>query len=161
MWNILTEHYDFGGKTVLDFGCGYGDMLVNLYLAGAKYIHGYENNIDVFRIAHDKVKGFPTVRLHFSDFEENGWLYPRSDAAFCFSVLPYLKRPTVFLEELSTAVETTFIECQYAEDGPGFDAIRNDDDMRIYLSHNWTEIEAIGKTHVEGRDKWRTIWMCR
>jgi SAM-dependent methyltransferase len=161
MWKILREHYNFSEVSALDLGCGYGDMLVNLYVAGAKYIHGYEKDLDVFRIAHEKTKGFPSIKLHFMDLEENGWLWPRADVAFCFSVLWYLERPAVFLSDFRGAAVTNFIEVQYAGDGPGPKEIKHDEHMRGYLRVFWDNVEPIGKTYIEGRDKWRTIWMCQ
>ena len=162
MWKIISHNYDFSqAVSAIDLGCCYGDMLVNLHEAGVRYIHGYENDMDVYRIANNKVKGFPGVRLHLIDVEENGWFWPKADIIFCFSVLPYLRRISEFLENVKDAAQCTFIECQYAGDGPGLEHIKNDDDMFWFLNDYWGYTKPIGKTHIEGRDKWRTIWMCR
>ena len=88
-------------------------------------------------------------------------IYVQYDIGICFSVLPYLKKPASFLYKMKKLCELCLIECQYDGDGPGFSFIKSDATMAAYLyGVGFREIVPIGKTYVEGRNKYRTIWMC-
>jgi hypothetical protein len=57
--------------------------------------------------------------------------------------------------------DVSFIECQYKDDGPGPDWLKDDNDMLSVLRfHDWDSIKPIGYTLVKDRNKKRTIWMC-
>ena len=42
MWRIISQRVDFRQKSVVDLGCGHGEMLWRCYLAGAEEVRGIE-----------------------------------------------------------------------------------------------------------------------
>ena len=82
------------------------------------------------------------------------------DIIVCLSVLPYIKLPIDLLNKISIHSREAIIECQYVGDGPGFDDVHNDNDMKSVLGQIWANVTSIGETEVKIRDKWRTVWHC-
>jgi 16S rRNA A1518/A1519 N6-dimethyltransferase RsmA/KsgA/DIM1 with predicted DNA glycosylase/AP lyase activity len=165
-WQIISEHIDFKSKTVLDLGCGWGDILFKCIEAGVKEAWGVEQDESICRHLwqSDALSNNKARRIAYADLEQ--WAFqdtiPAFDIIICFSVLPYLTNPLAVLKWMKEHSQTSLIECQYAGDGPGLTTIKNDNDMLAYLRlAGWKSIEPIGKTLVEGRDKYRTIWMCQ
>lgn len=171
-WQIISSHIDFDNKTVLDLGCGYGDILALCQQSGAnvlgieqdKEICKYLKNNWILVINCDLEKWIQKVsaKLDTSVLE---WLEEpviHFDIVICFSVLPYLNNPDAVLRWIADHSDIALIECQYAGDGPGFSGIKNDNDMQKWLFEvGWQSAEAIGKTLVDYRNKYRTIWCCR
>lgn len=154
-WQIISKYIYFNGKTVLDLGCGYGDILAFCREAGA-IVTGLERDMMVVVSAQRQHPGL-NIRQGLAEFMPFGPF----DVIICFSVLPYLAVPFDVLKDIWRNCKQALIECQYAGDGPGFAWLQNDDDMRRWLAEaGWQKIEAIGRTFVEGRDKFRTIWLC-
>ena len=106
------------------------------------------------------------------DLDENAPWSMDYDVIICFAVLPYLKYPLTILEWIRERSKVGLIECQYDGDGPGTEmrfplginfpsTITDDRMMKYYLSQiGWQSVEAIGKTWVEDRNMYRTIWRC-
>lgn len=164
IWEILKSNVDFSRKTVFDIGCGHGDLLWRYYDAGAKRVFGVDCNGKIAVAARERVhqhcpRGAP-INVLIADIED--WLnWDVWDIVVCMSVLPYIKNPMALLEKMYThSREATIIECQYTGDGPGYPGVHNDMDMQAILESVWEDAVAIGKTHVEIRDKYRTIWLC-
>ncbi|KKM74225.1 hypothetical protein LCGC14_1402440 [marine sediment metagenome] len=158
-WDIISNHIDFQGKTLIDLGCGKGDLLFHAFDAGAKVV-GVDHNID--NIKHIRTAR-PGIKTLFGELDlMEIWFWERVDIAICFSVLPYLKRPGDTLKWINTHSDIALIECQYADDGPGFDFLIDNDDMKQWLLQigEFKEVEVIGHTLVEGRNTKRFIWRC-
>lgn len=153
---------DFRGKHVLDLGVGYGDLAMRAAAAGA-YVRGLDRDIEPFcsRITEANSPAV-SIGCDLNKLAGLGWdEMLTSPVIFCFSVLPYVDDPYQLLFWIQAHCETAFIECQYAGDGPGFGFVRDDDDMRDWLSKfRWKRVEAIGRTYVQIRDLYRTVWMC-
>jgi len=147
---ILNDHYDFRGKSILDLGCGYADVLS--MIKDARLTCGVDQEIynQSFKIIKDDLNSLSgPIMLSF-------W-----DVIICFSVLPYLSNPDDTLRWIWDNSKVAFIECQYSGDGPGFDHIRDDHDMENWLKKTWERVEPIGKTLVVDREMYRTIWRCQ
>jgi len=157
-WRIISEHVEFDGKTVLDLGCGCGDLMYRAWQVGALRIHGADNNIKV--IATFPLD-FVTHRIDIDTFAEQN-LSGQFDIIICFSVLPYLTNPTATLRWIRQHSTLALIECQLAGDGPGFSWLHGPQDMHRWLdSIGWELAERIGETTVESRGCTRGIWLCR
>lgn len=151
-WRIISKHIDFKGKVILDLGCGHCDILIQCIQAGAK-CYGVDHN------PPDEFKGVVNVRTIEDWMQFDNDYY---DVIICFSVLPYLEYPFSVIQWIKDHSEIALIECQYSGDGPGFPSIKDDKDMRDYLNlADFDSVEPIGKTLVEDRNKFRTIWLCR
>jgi SAM-dependent methyltransferase len=163
-WDIISQHIDFAGKTVLDLGCGGGDILFRCKLANAKAIGVDKNTFLLHKRAAEY--GIFIDRITGGDIGELCTEPPPFDIdiVICFSVLPYLDNPTNILDWIRNHSEIALIESQYDGDGPGFPYTRIEDDVdfeTFLRGCGFQSIKSIGKTLVEDRDKWRTIWMCK
>lgn len=161
MAEIVLDHYDFKGKGVVDFGCGYGDMLCNALAAGAKHALGFDIDPGPLQYAATKCCGFDNVDFAVRKIEE---LVDedevRGDVAFCFSVLPYIKYPGLFVKWMGDRFPVVFIECQYFGDGPG-NIAKDDESMSRWLREwGFDMVMLCGQTHVVGRDMYRSVWKC-
>ena len=159
-WNIISKHVDFKDKTVLDLGAGYGDLLFKF--SEARKIYAVDK--DTFPLHKRIAESDLRIKIYggnIDDMCKENPPFGNVDIIICFSVLPYLSHPFTVLEWIKEHSQIALIECQYFTDGPGSELIKNDNDMRALLSSvGWQSIEAIGKTLVEGRNKYRTIWRC-
>lgn len=161
-WEIISKRVDFADKSVIDLGCGYGDILAMCRAARALEI-GIERDE---RIAVSAMKRYPGLNVWVFSIEDVMELKETPDLHFdvsiCFSVLPYLDDPDAALDWMRTVSGIALIECQYHGDGPGPERLKNDDDMRRWLEGiGWKSVEPIGKNLVKIRNLYRTIWMCR
>jgi SAM-dependent methyltransferase len=156
-WEIISRHVDFKGKTVLDLGCGKGDILFRAFEAGAKAV-GIDKDQGNIEYLCDV---YPEVTALCDDIERI-WLIPPTDIIICFSVLPYLHALGYVLKMINRYSDIALIECQYAGDGPGLSFLKGNNDMRTWLleAGQFEKVQVIGHTFVEGRDKNRFIWMC-
>ena len=163
MWRFISSVFSFYKLTVVDYGCGYGDMLIYIANDGADLVAGYEKDQGVLRTLSNRLvkeRAVGTIHLYDLDFEQEEKIYD-ADVALSLSVLPYLEDPYTHLQILARSYGTSFIECQYAGDGPGFENIKNDKDMAEWLKDaGFLEPRAIGKTLAKEK-WWRTIWMCQ
>ena len=172
MAEIVLNRYNFQDRTVVDFGCGYGDMMKCALRKSAHYVLGVDKKRSNVNTATRKCKVFGSkCAFYCADFEDegvfdniidiaSGYASRKIDVAFCFSVLPYLKDPTFFVNQLGTHFRDVFIEAQYTGDGPGNFA-RDDKEMSLWLRDRRFDVAMlIGQTLVEGREKQRSIWHC-
>ena len=169
---IILDKYDFQDKTVVDFGCGYGDMMKYALRKSAHYVLGVDKKQSNVNTAARKCKVFGSMGgFYCADFENEGvfdnildiasqGVDRRIDVAFCFSVLPYLEDPRLFVNRLRESFKTVFIECQYIGDGPGNFAEDNFGMNLWLIEREFDIVDNIGETFVGGRDKYRTIWQC-
>jgi hypothetical protein len=81
------------------------------------------------------------------------------DIIICFSVLPYLKDSQYVLGWLSKSCQQALLEVQYKGDGPG--TIKNDSHAKSIFKQHWHSVTPIGKTLVDYRNLYRTIWLCK
>ena len=151
-WEALSAVMDFNGKTVLDVGCGYGDLLLFAKDAGAT-VTGVDNNIE--QAIATRKRGLLVACSDICQYLDQCRVY--YDVAFCFSVLPYVDADAV-LSKLARSADTTFIEAQLCGDGPG--TFYNEEELRGTLLEHWDSVTRIGETKVEIRDTIRAIWMC-
>jgi len=161
MWAIIEPSVRFEYKSVIDLGCGYGDMMWRAWRAGAKRVMGLDGDAGICDRVRQSITGgnFWVVPFDLNKIDREKM--PHSDIAICFSVLPYLIDPNAMLHWIREHSVVALLEVQYAGDGPGFAHIRDDDDMRAWLHDvGWQSVETLGRTHAQIRDAWRTIWRC-
>lgn len=166
IWQILTQHIDFTGKTLLDIGCGYGDLIKAAYQDGAT-VYGLDRDFPNELKAIHYPDRFYLIRDDINWWTDNDYPFKRGknknsriDILTCFSVLPYLKNMLETLSYFKQIAPMVVIECQYYGDGPGLLFIQNDEDMRRVLDSYWPVVSKIGQTFVDGRNKYRSIWLC-
>jgi len=152
-------HEGFSGKVVVDIGCGYGDLLLKSAEHGASKCIAIDKDTSV---ARSKLYGANVyeVEMDIDRYPLTPFLN-ESDIAFCTSVLPYLKNYDRILGEMAGSGVICFIECQYAGDGPGFDQIKDDADMKEFLLRYFKSADIIGRTEVKDGKYQRTIWRCK
>lgn len=159
-WGMIYSALDFQGKTVLDVGCGRGDLLGFALAAGASLVVGVDD--DRGELEGSWARGHIRANLHEADLVE--WLRRRKkgrrhdfDVAFCLSVLPYVDMEATLLLLAQTAIRVV-VECQYRGDGPG--TVSGDAEMQTILERLWRNARALGITKVQDRDARRTLWLC-
>ena len=160
-WDIISSHVDFQGKTVLDLGCGKGDILLRAFDAEA-IVCGIDYDNENFKYIQNACAEIQIVCADIADIDSLREWSSKVDIVICFSVLPYLERPGDTLKWINAHSDIALIECQYAGDGPGFDFLTDNDDMKQWLLQigKFKEAEPIGHTFVEGRNTKRIIWRC-
>jgi SAM-dependent methyltransferase len=169
-WRIISKHVDFEGKTVLDLGCGYGDLLWRAWAAGCVDSIGIDHNPElVLELLEREITlagnvGFSCISIEcaIAGGVLDGSVFGKWDTTICFSVLPYLANPTATLRWIREHSTQALIECQLAGDGPGFDWLESPQDMRRWLdSIGWKSVERIGETVIKDRGAKRGIWLCQ
>lgn len=166
MWHIISSHVDFKNKSILDLGCGYGDLVMYAADANARFVVGIEHKPSIVYALRERIRASGvaedvSIMILHGNIDEWESRWQNFDIIICTSVLPYLKNPDRLLENMSRHGDVVVIECQYAGDGPGFAHIKNDDDMRIWLLMYWRHVEKIGSTDIIDRGASRSIWMCK
>ena len=81
MFNFMQKSYDFSGRSVLDLGCGYGNLLMSCVAHGAAKVTGVDNNPDMLTITRDRLdRGAPsgvevyTYALDLNSRSDLSWL---------------------------------------------------------------------------------------
>lgn len=160
-WEIISRHVDFKGKTVLDLGCGKGDILFRVFDAGAQIIgiDKDEKNIEYIRSCCSEIE---VIKDDLHDLPVLSVSDAQQDVIICFSVLPYLLGAGYTLRWINEHSAIALIECQYAGDGPGFHFLWGNGEMESWLLEvgQFEKVKVIGHTFVAGRNKNRFIWMC-
>lgn len=165
MWRIISQRVDFRGKSVIDLGCGHGEMLWRAYIAGAKNVTGFDINHSNMP---DYLSTFYPDEFHFVSGNLNTIIngaypwYDLDDIAICFSVLPYLDNPFEFATWMAKTFSECLIEVQYYPEPYNIgDNIRSDKDMYYWLGEcGFATVIPLGKTDIEIRSTFRTIWYC-
>jgi 2-polyprenyl-3-methyl-5-hydroxy-6-metoxy-1,4-benzoquinol methylase len=108
-WNYVEQHLgDLTGKTLVDFGCGYGVNSLVLALAGAKVI-GYDNDETRVGFANYNLQQLRQggkivdAQFHVGDLNEklNDIEDASVDYAFCQQVIEHIKNYEVILNEMA------------------------------------------------------------
>ena len=170
MWRIISQEVDFRKQRVIDLGCGTGDFLWRVYVAGAEIVIGVDNKEKVEPIFVDDREDpdgmMPAVNGVFN-WDINKMIYETPsnyimtfDIVFCFSVLPYLDTIPATLQWMSSNFPLCLIEAQYDPE-PYNVGIASDIGMaQLLVNNGFSDVKPIGKTYVDIRDTWRTIWRC-
>lgn len=167
IWEIYGESVDWKDAVVADLGCGGGDMIYRLALAGARKIYAVDKDRSLLAKARERVISHG-IAIEHSNIEfiqhdlNNLYMFHglRGDVALSFSVLPYLNDMRASLKLWSERFDTLFIECQYDGDGPGPSIIKTDVDMRAFLDDCDWSAEILGSNTVKQGAHERTIWKC-
>jgi SAM-dependent methyltransferase len=152
-WAAISAVMDFEGKTVLDVGCGYGDLLLFAQEAGAKVV-GVDENPNIALTARERGLDVFCGDLNFYMSQSK----THYDIVFCFSVLPYVFGKDRTLANLAAIADVAFIEVQLFGDGPGY--FTDEDELYDSLRQHWRNVTRVGQTIVEVRNTVRAIWMC-
>ena len=163
MWDYIKPHIDVDLRWCADLGCGMGDMAWAMHYAGASIVHGYDIKFPttVYPISYVSPTNGRAVAFIEQDINEIGTILTAYSYVSCFSVLPYLKHPDAALKWMYKHSVVSLIECQYAGDGPGYEHIKDNDDMDMWLrSIGWDTVKTIGHTKIRDRDAKRYIWYC-
>ncbi len=164
---ILTfSGVSFVGTSVLDLGCGYGDLLLASVRVGATRVIGLDGDGRVLNIASEKLARYASDNVEWAfnkmDIDDRKELSTLQyyDIAFCTSVLPYLKNRDMLLSFLNCRSTISFVEMQYYGDGPGPKDIKTDGDMRRLLLKHFGDVKKIGQTYTGRTPPHRSIWKC-
>jgi len=159
MWRIISQRVDFRKKLVCDYGCGHGEMLWRVYIAGADMIWGCDKMYDD-NVAEWELHNANTIFIRGGDILDKIVPFKKPDIAICFSVLPYLDEPLQFIQWMAETFPICLIEAQY-EPEPYNIGVSNDEEMFRLLRDNGFEIAIpLGKTYIEIRDTYRSIFYC-
>lgn len=162
MWHQIKRAVNFAGKSVLDVGCGRGDMLLYTHHAGARQVIGIDHDPTEAEAARNRVKNLPIV-VHLEDAQV--WYAlntpegstPLFDVVLCFAVVPYQDQPTQLLSMLKDLGRQAILEIQTVGDGPG----KWEQTMiPSKLRGIWDHVQAIGQTRAKEKF-WRKLYLCQ
>lgn len=160
MWEHISEHVDFKGASVLDVGCGYGDLLTYAARAGASYVVGVDIDRYSLDVTRNKLKETGVAyKLQHMDINKK-WDLFGFDVVICTSVLPYVDDMNKIAMRLAVAGKKAIIEMQYHGDGPGPLMIASDSDMEMWLHNYWRNVKAIGTSFTGRIPPVRSLWLC-
>lgn len=166
-YDTIKNNVTIEGASIIDFGCGYADIIRHALLDGAEFVVGVEKDQNIIS---EVIRRFPRAAIDpniviVRDDAESYIMANKKifDIGMCFSVLPYLKDPYRFLYNLKNKCKVALIECQYQGDAPDLPLFwpKDDNDMEEWLSEHWDDVQPIGHTMVEYRGTKRTIWLCQ
>ncbi len=161
MWRSISQNVDFRNKNVVDLGCGHGDMLWRVYIAGASMVTGLDEE-PLKAIHHDGIN----LYFHQGDIEDiirnpkKDLNILNNDIAICFSVLPYLDDIPATIQWMSENFDLCLIEAQYDPEPFNVGVVSDVGMAQLLLNNGFSDVEPIGKSYVDYRDVWRTIWKC-
>jgi SAM-dependent methyltransferase len=165
MWNAINEQFGqhFIGQSVVDLGCGYGDLALASLEAGASNVTLVDKNWEMVQMAFQKCSKF-SGKVIGRQLDINPrtvkWMAKEHDIGIMTSVLPYLDSPTKVMKA-ATGFGLFFLEVQYAGDGPGPEWLKDLHYMSNYIEDcGFWEWAKIGETVIEGRNTVRDIWVC-
>jgi len=127
LWMIVSAAVDFECKTVVDLGCGYGDLLWRIKEAGAKRVLGVDRDPKAIAYAEALAANHgQQIETEIIDLET--WLTESHyfDVALAFSSLVYVRCDDGLrglLRRVKALSGEALIEMQYFGDGPGRDAV--------------------------------------
>ncbi len=163
MWSIISRNVDFRRKRVIDLGCGTGDFVWRCLIAGAQQVMPID--IDTSKFSMDFLQSVPneyTVNLNSSNINE--WVKEdrqiHFDIAMCFSVLPYLDDIPATIQWMAITFDLSLIEAQYDPEPFNVGVVSDRGMAQLLLDNGFNDVEPIGKSYVDYRDVWRTIWRC-
>lgn len=167
MFDHISRHVDFWGKSVIDLGCGYGDILLYAAGEGATHITGVDVDSEMIsmcvqkfakQVIHNPQYSFVRANLNWID---EIYLNDYFDVAICTSVIPYLDTDSIdrVINWMVDHSDVSIVEAQYVGDGPGIfeDGAR----LKRFLEQYFSNVEHIGYTKVENRNAQRDIWLCK
>jgi len=171
MWSVISPEVSFEGKTVIDIGCGHGDMSRRVFDGGVSLLvsidSSYDNiNATVRNALRDTNYNTRFIPFHRS-FEQFVMFDIRAfdifDIAICFSVLPYFKDGIpLSLQKIASICKYALLECQYHGDGPGPEELKSSEDFKkIILNNGFSEALLMGYSVVKSRGLHRDIFYCK
>lgn len=161
MWQAISRNVDFRNKKVIDLGCGTGDFLWRAYVAGAREVLGID--IEYSKIEHLKDWKKPiNISFQIDDLNKavgENWF--GGNIAICFSVLPYLDDIPATIQWMADNFNLSLIEAQYDPEPHNVGIVSDRGMAQLLLNNGFNDVEPIGKSYVDYRDQWRTIWKCK
>lgn len=179
MWEIIHKYLPHNMESLIDLGCGYADLSIRTFMTFDCFTILVDSNEDIIKEDQYNIGNIKRKRtihhfeklLHEEDIPYNvNFICSNilkfikgnniADVMFCCAVLPYFLDEEIeeILTYMSRNSKVSFIEMQYKDDGPG--KLENDDATEKYLLKYFKKCQNIGKTYVEDRKKYRTIWRC-
>lgn len=161
MWRPISQNVDFRNKNVVDLGCGHGDMLWRVYIAGANMVTG----LDEESLAKTNYDGI-NIYFHQGDIEaiikdaKKDLNILNNDIAMCFSVLPYLDDIPATIKWMAENFDLSLIEAQYDSEPFNVGVVSDRGMAQLLLNNGFSDVEPIGKSYVDYRKVYRTIWRC-
>lgn len=181
IWEAISNHVDVAGKTILDIGCGGGDLIWRALGHGSGFVTAVDNDLGMILLARGRYRRFlkNNAPVHYLDrcriihFDFCRYLdgvdrLTKADLVICNSMLPYLPQAATLegfsgtlLPVLARLGNQCVIECQYRGDGPGPSYLTGDDSMTQALRQVWGNVQKIGETIADkppGTFK-RSLWL--
>lgn len=160
MWEGMSHAGTFSGKSVIDLGCGYADILAFAATETGSICVGIEQDPNIVAEVRQRAKlgTFPSNVIILNKTIAEVIREPASfHIGICCSVLPYLEDPVPVVKWLAENCTESYIEVQYKGDGPGYMEPQQVRDL--FLSY-WDVTGVVATTEVAGRDAVRHVWRC-
>ena len=162
-WEMISQHMDFNGKTVLDLGCATGYFSFQAAKSGAVSVVGVDHDPKAIEVCRVAAEVFNVKNVEF-ECKTAGVLIGRQfDVAFAMAVLNWMGKTNagLWLAWARGNIETLWAEVPVRGDGlGGANWLRDEVDVKRWLLRFFGNVEAVGRVETRNTRKARTLYRC-
>jgi 2-polyprenyl-3-methyl-5-hydroxy-6-metoxy-1,4-benzoquinol methylase len=166
-WKLITECVDPERKSVVDLGCGWGDICLNFARNKAWQVTGYDTDPKAISVAKARIFHRQRDLPHLISFQVRDVQYLPDDyypvdIILFLSVMPYLIHPRRVLKWIVKHSAMSFIETPYyGREADGLALTKDDSEMEFLLGGLGFEtyLKVGSTTYPKGKNE-RTMWFC-
>jgi SAM-dependent methyltransferase len=161
-WEIIAQHTDFQGKTVLDAGCATGYFSFKAAQNEASNVLGMDADPKAIAVCQAAAEAFSVQNVTF-ECSAIHVLDRQFDVVFALSILNWMGKANagLWLAWCRGNIGMLWAEIPVRGDGRGGAAwLRDEVDVKRWLLRYFRSVEVMGETQGPHRGKLRTLYKC-